>query len=127
MWLPSPARTGKLSSAGTSGAGSLDSITQDGTKASKQEKREYLFWDFAGYGKQIAVRMGKWKGIKTNIRDKKDVPLELYDLINDPGENSNVAEKNPDVSKHIQKIMLEARNKPQIDKFVFGTYRENKK
>jgi len=32
-------------------------------KSSKQEKREYLFWDFAGYGKQIAVRMGKWKGI----------------------------------------------------------------
>jgi len=92
-------------------------------KSSKQEKREYLFWDFAGYGKQIAVRMGKWKGIKQNIRDKKDVPLELYDLENDPGEKINVSKTYPDVSKDIEKIILEARIKPQIDKFAFGTYK----
>lgn len=96
-------------------------------KNSKQEKREYLFWDFAGYGKQIAVRMGKWKGIKTNIRDQKDVALELYDLENDPGEKNNVAGDYPDVSKHIENIMLEARIRPEIDKFAFGAYREKER
>jgi len=93
-------------------------------KSSRQKEHDYLFWDFAGYGKQIAVRMGKWKGVKANIRDKKDVSLELYDLENDPAEQNDIAAEFPDVVARIEEIILEARTKPEIDRFAFGTYRQ---
>ncbi|MCP4374056.1 MAG: sulfatase-like hydrolase/transferase, partial [Deltaproteobacteria bacterium] len=58
----------------------------------KQKEHEYLFWDFAGYGGQLAVRMGKWKGIKKDLKKNPDAPLELFDLENDISEEKNVAE-----------------------------------
>jgi len=91
----------------------------------KQKKHDYLFWDFAGYGGQLAVRMGKWKGIKRDLRKKPDVPLELYDLENDVSEKNNMAEEYPKVVASIEKIMLEARSRPITKKFQFGRYRSD--
>jgi arylsulfatase A-like enzyme len=88
----------------------------------RQKKPEYLFWDFAGYGGQLAVRMGKWKGIKQNVRKNPDAPAELYDLENDISESRNVAKDYPAVAARIERIMLEARTRPAIEKFAFGKY-----
>jgi arylsulfatase A-like enzyme len=93
-------------------------------KVDEQPRHEYLFWDFAGYGGQLAVRLGSWKGVKRDVRKNADAPLELYDLTSDIGEQENVLELHPDVVKRIEQIMLEARDKPEIDKFRFGRYRD---
>ncbi|MHC4330223.1 MAG: arylsulfatase [Planctomycetota bacterium] len=92
------------------------------SEPSRQKISEYLFWDFAGYGGQLAVRMGKWKGIKRGVKKKPDTPLELYDLDGDISELTNVAEKYPAVAAKIEKIMLEARSRPENKKFAFGRY-----
>ena len=89
-----------------------------------QEKHEYLFWDFTGYGAQLAVRMGKWKGVKQNLRKKPGAPLELYDLENDIGETTNLAERYPEAAARIERIMLEGRTKPSFAPFRFGAYRD---
>lgn len=110
------------------GAGAPDD--SDGTsfvptllsKPQMQKKPEYLFWDFTGYGGQLAVRMGRWKGIKRNLRKNPDAPLELYDLETDIGETKNVADKHPAVAARIERIMLEARIRPEVEKFRFGRY-----
>ena len=91
------------------------------SRPDKQKKHDYLFWDFAGYGGQLAVRMGKWKGIKRDLLKKPDAPLELYDLENDVSEKNNIAKEYPKVVARIEKIMLEARSRP-IKKFQFGRY-----
>jgi len=87
-----------------------------------QKRPEYLFWDFTGYGGQLAVRMGKWKGIKQNVRKNPDAPAELYDLENDISESTNVAADHPAVAARIEQIMLEARTRPANKKFAFGKY-----
>jgi arylsulfatase A-like enzyme len=50
-------------------------------------------------------RMGDWKA----VRLKKDAPLELYDLPDDPLEAHDLAAGNPDVVAKIQKYLATAR------------------
>lgn len=92
------------------------------SKPQMQKMPEYLFWDFTGYGGQLAVRMGKWKGIRQNVRKNPDAPLELYDLEADISEAKNVATKHPVIVAKIERIMLEARSRPEIERFRFGRY-----
>jgi len=89
----------------------------------QQRAHEYLFWDFAGYGGQLAVRSGKWKGIKRELVKNPDAPLELYDLENDIGEQANVAEQFPEIAGRIENIMLNDRTRPVTERFQFGRYR----
>lgn len=71
-----------------------------------QPEHTYLFWKSSdkGKGTQLAVRYGKWKGIKHDY----NTPLELYDLSSDAGENNNVANRHPDIVEAIEKFMKEA-------------------
>jgi arylsulfatase A-like enzyme len=92
-------------------------------KADKQQRHEHLFWDFAGYGGQLAVRMGDWKGVRLNLIENRDAPFELYNLKDDIGESNNVAAEYPEVAAKIQRIMLDDRIKPVTKSFQFGQYR----
>ena len=83
-----------------------------------------MFWDYPEYGAQLAVRMGKWKGVRQNLRKSPDAPLELYDLENDLGEQVNVSRDFPDVAKRVEEIMLRERDRPVVQRWEFGKYRE---
>ena len=50
---------------------------------------------------QQAVRWGKWKGYRTGTK----APLELYDLVSDRAETTNVAAQHPAETKVIEAIM----------------------
>jgi arylsulfatase len=89
----------------------------------EQKTHEYLFWDFAGYGGQLAVRMGPWKGIKRNLAKRPDAPLQLYNLEEDVGERVDLADRQPDMARKIEAIMLDARTRPATQRFRFGRYK----
>ncbi len=91
-------------------------------KSKQQKKHEFLFWDFAGYGGQIAVRIGDWKGLKRSVAKKPNAPLELYNLKDDLSEEHNVAEDNPKIVKRMEQIIREQRVEPELKKFRFGNY-----
>jgi len=74
-------------------------------KGGRQEPHEFMYWEFHERGFQQAVRMGKWKA----VRLKKDAPLELYDLPDDPYEQRNIADTHPDVVAKIEKYLTTAR------------------
>ncbi len=78
-------------------------------KQSNHEKHDYMYWEFSGYGGQQAIRMGKWKAIRTDLRRKKaDHSWELYNLEEDIGETNNVADKHPEIMEKIKEIAKKA-------------------
>jgi arylsulfatase len=70
----------------------------------RQSKHEYLFWEFAGYGGQQAVRLGDWKGVRQQMQ-QGNTTIELYNLKEDVGEKNNVAAKHPEIVARIEKIL----------------------
>ncbi|MHC4401246.1 MAG: arylsulfatase [Planctomycetota bacterium] len=78
----------------------------------RQQQHEFLYWEFAGYGGQQAVRMGDWKAVRQEMlrRNNPDpLEIELYNLEDDVGESRNVAAEHPDVVARMRKIMKAER------------------
>ena len=79
-------------------------------KPGVQESRKYLYWEFHEQGGKQAIRMGKWKGVRLQVRKNPYGPIELYDLSKDIGEQNNVASQFPKVVEEINRSFKEARN-----------------
>jgi arylsulfatase A-like enzyme len=79
----------------------------------RQRQHPYLYWEFHEQGKKQAVRMGHWKGVRLNVAKDPAGPIELYHLAEDPGEQENVASRNPEAVARIATIMASARTPSQ--------------
>ncbi|MGJ8655227.1 MAG: arylsulfatase [Akkermansiaceae bacterium] len=97
----------------TDGISMVSALTGKG----EQAVHPYLYWEFHERGGRIAVRMGKWKGVRYNVLNKPDAMMELYDLEVDPGETKNLAKGNPEVVERILKAMNTARTDSEVFKF----------
>ena len=73
-------------------------------------QREYLYWDYGHCRGRYhqAVRLGNWKGIRSDEHTGKAGKMELYDLGQDIGETRNVADEHPALVERIARIMDEA-------------------
>ncbi len=74
-------------------------------RGQKQAEHQYLYWEFPETGGQQAVRMGKWKGIRQNIR-KGNLKIELYNLETDLQEQNDISATHPDIVKQMEQIMV---------------------
>jgi len=81
-----------------------------------------LFWDFPGYGGQLAVRIGRFKAVRRDLRKNPDAPWELYDLGADLTEEHDVSGEHPDVMEQVDAVVRAARTEPVYDSFRFGSY-----
>lgn len=72
-------------------------------RGKKQEKHDYLYWEFPESGGQQAVLIGNLKAIRKNIH-KGNTTFELFDIINDPEEMSNIAADNPEIIERVLEI-----------------------
>ncbi len=68
-------------------------------------QHEFLYWEAHDHGFKQAVRMGDWKAVRTSA----DGSFELYNLKSDPGEKTDVADKNPEVMAKIAGLLKNAR------------------
>ena len=82
-------------------------------KGNRQEVHEYLYWELPEGKGSKAIRMGKWKGIITDIR-KGNTQMQLYNLETDIREEHDVAAQHPDIVKRFERLMKEARNGPDF-------------
>ncbi len=71
----------------------------------EQVQHEALYWEFPSRGSRQAVRMGKWKGVRLDLKKKPNAPIELYDLLQDIGETNNVASEHPEIVAQLKAIM----------------------
>ncbi len=66
----------------------------DGVDLAGRLGERTLFWR---YGKNVAVRQGKWKLVRQNRAD-----FELFDLSRDVGEIRDLASEEPEVKKRLE-------------------------
>ncbi len=85
----------------------------------KANDNRTLYWEFAGYGHQKAVRMGNWKGVYVGLEKNPNALLQLYDLEKDESEQNDVAAKYPEIAEKIKKIMLESHSESEIKAWNF--------
>ncbi|MCD6347342.1 MAG: arylsulfatase [Bacteroidales bacterium] len=82
----------------------------------KQKEHDYMFWEFPEYRGQQAVRIGKWKGIRKDIK-KGNLEIELYNLEDDIREEKNIASEHPDIVEQMRKIMADEHQQAELKRF----------
>lgn len=75
-----------------------------------QKPAEPLYWEFYERGFSQAVRAGEYKAIRHADRRK----LELYDVVRDPGEATDLAEERPAMARRMADLM-DATHVPSPD------------
>ena len=87
----------------------LDSISLVPTLLGRgrQEKHEYLYWEFYEQGVSQAVLLdGHWKAIRLKTLT---APIELYDLSSNLAEKPDVAAQHPDLVRRAAELFKSAR------------------
>ncbi|TKG89235.1 N-acetylgalactosamine-6-sulfatase [Puteibacter caeruleilacunae] len=82
----------------------------------KQKEHGYLYWEYPEMQGQQAVRFGKWKAIRKQIK-KGNRELELYNLETDIREENNVAKQYPEQVKKAEQLMIEAHTPAKLRRF----------
>lgn len=84
-----------------------------------QQKRPYIYFEFPEKGGQVAIRMGNWKGVRTNVRQNLNAPWQLYNLAADIGEKKDLAAGNPDIIQKMTAIAQKEHRCSHIKEWEF--------
>ena len=85
----------------------------------EQERRSYIYWEFPAYGGQIAIRMGNWKAVKTDLIKNPKNPWQLYDLSRDIAESKDLAESRSDLLEQFDMILRKEHRAAHIQEWNF--------
>ena len=105
-WMPTLcAAAGLPAPEKTDGASLLPVLTGDQVV---QVKRKQMVWVFPEYGGQVAVRVGNsgdFKVVRTGLKTKKPGAWEVYNIVEDPAEEKNLAAERSDLIAQAQEIL----------------------
>lgn len=90
----------------------------------QQKKHSYLYWEFSEQGGKQGVRIGNWKGVRLNMDNNSNAPIELYNLSSDLGEQNNIADKNLNIVEKMDSIM--SKEHTYSKEFSFGYEKQRK-
>jgi arylsulfatase A-like enzyme len=79
----------------------------------RQQRHDYLYWEFYERGFDQALRMGDWKALRKGLQG----PVQLYNLAQDIGETTDVAAQHPDIVAKVREYLRTAR----VDSPVYPT------
>jgi arylsulfatase A len=89
----------------------------------KQEKHQYLYWEFHEQGGKQAIRKGKWKALKLEVDYPEKTYLELFNVEEDIAEANDLSGIYPDTVKALEGLMHQARTASPV--FKFATEKNN--
>lgn len=85
----------------------------------QQKRHEYLYWEYAEKGGQLAIRLGQWKGVKTGMIKDKNVKWELYDLQKDESETTDLAKQHPELVARFDQIVKKEHRPSHVAAWEF--------
>ncbi|HEX2846128.1 MAG TPA: arylsulfatase [Chitinophagaceae bacterium] len=84
-----------------------------------QKRHEYLYFEYPEKGGQIAIRMGDWKGVRTDVRKNPNALWQLYNLAADRNEATDIATQYPEIVKKFEEIQKREHQHPHIMEWEF--------
>lgn len=88
-------------------------------KDQQQKQHPFLYFEFPEKGGQVAIRIGDWKGVKSNMKKNKQAAWEVYNLKTDVGETTDVAEQHPELVKRFEEILRTQHQPSHIKDWEF--------
>lgn len=88
-------------------------------KPKQQKQREYIYFEYPEKGGQVAIRMGDWKGVRTNVRKNKNAPWQLYNLATDINETTDVATAHPEIIEKFKVIQKKEHHPAVLKEWEF--------
>ncbi|UCS92791.1 arylsulfatase [Echinicola marina] len=86
---------------------------------SAQLSHEFLYFEYPEKRGQLAIRMGKWKGVKTDLAKNPENPWQLFDLEADRNEENDVAVAHPEILKQLDEIVANEHASPAFANWKF--------
>lgn len=72
-----------------------------------QAKHDFLYWEFYEQGVSQALLLdGRWKALRLKT---PSAPIQLFDLVNDTAEKTDVAAKNPQILARVTELLQTVR------------------
>jgi arylsulfatase A-like enzyme len=84
-----------------------------------QKKHEWLYFEYPENGGQIAIRMGYWKAIKTNVRMHPETPWQLFNLKNDSTETKDLASQQVALIRKMDEIVEKEHLQAHLQEWEF--------
>lgn len=78
-----------------------------------------MYFEYPENGGQVAVRTGKWKGVRHQVRKNPEGPWELFDLESDRNETRDVAANHPEIVAAIKAIAKREHVHPHVMDWEF--------
>jgi arylsulfatase len=107
--------------AGITPPGDIDGLSILPTLLGKpgQRQHDHLYWEYHSGGSAQAVRFGKWKAIRNNVKKAPESTPELYNLTTDPAEKTNVAAEHPDIAAKAAALLKSSRTPSALPQWNF--------
>lgn len=88
-------------------------------KVKDQQQHDYLYFEFPEKSGQVAIRIGNWKGVKSNMKLNKKAPWEIYNLQTDASEIMNITAAHPELIKRCEEILKNEHRPAHINDWEF--------
>src|SRR5690606_15842012 len=88
-------------------------------KPAEQKKHAYLYFEFGETGGSVAVRLGDWKGVRVNLKKNPKAPWQIYNLKDDEGETTDLAQDHPELIKKFDAIVNKEHQRSHLKEWEF--------